>query len=204
MRPAAPSGQLLALRARGATCSALTHIYTGDHWCSASARSSGCCRACRRIPDPRLPPAFDYYRMLTGARRLEWRSFLRRFFITGPLHILRLRNESRAYAPGPGLDRLLHDARRHRADDGRHPARRRDRALQRSTPRSRQARSSILAQRCLCSVPGASRFDLHLNVIWFKRMNPAKRIPLPAFIATNDLIMWIIATLRCRGGDGGS
>jgi cytochrome c oxidase subunit I len=37
--------------------------------------------------------------------------------------------------------------------------------------------------------------DLFLNVAWFKRMAPAERIPLPAFMATCTMIMWIIATL---------
>jgi cytochrome c oxidase subunit 1 len=38
-------------------------------------------------------------------------------------------------------------------------------------------------------------FDLFGNVIHFKRHNPGTRIPLPAFIATTTMIMWIIATL---------
>jgi cytochrome c oxidase subunit I len=37
--------------------------------------------------------------------------------------------------------------------------------------------------------------DLFLNVAWFKRTTPAERIPLPAFMATCTMIMWIIATL---------
>jgi cytochrome c oxidase subunit 1 len=38
-------------------------------------------------------------------------------------------------------------------------------------------------------------FDCLANVVWFKRTNPAQRIPLPAFIAATTLIMWLIATL---------
>jgi len=68
--------------------------------------------------------------------------------------------------------------------------------------RSRQARSSILAQRCSCSVPGASRSTASSTLFVFKRMNPAKRIPLPAFIATNDLHHVDYRDARCRGGDG--
>jgi cytochrome c oxidase subunit I len=37
--------------------------------------------------------------------------------------------------------------------------------------------------------------DLFLNVAWFKRVEPAARIPLPAFMAACTMIMWIIATL---------
>ncbi|HZO94186.1 MAG TPA: cbb3-type cytochrome c oxidase subunit I [Candidatus Baltobacteraceae bacterium] len=37
--------------------------------------------------------------------------------------------------------------------------------------------------------------DLFLNVAWFKRAHPEERIPLPAFMATCTMIMWIIATL---------
>jgi len=37
--------------------------------------------------------------------------------------------------------------------------------------------------------------DLFLNVAWFKRARPAERIPLPAFMATCTMIMWIVATL---------
>jgi cytochrome c oxidase subunit 1 len=37
--------------------------------------------------------------------------------------------------------------------------------------------------------------DIFLNVAWFKAHNPGKRIPLPAFIATCTMTMWIIATL---------
>ena len=37
--------------------------------------------------------------------------------------------------------------------------------------------------------------DLFLNVAWFKRTSRAERIPLPAFMATCTMIMWIVATL---------
>jgi cytochrome c oxidase subunit 1 len=37
--------------------------------------------------------------------------------------------------------------------------------------------------------------DLFIDVIWFKRREPKERIPLPAFMATCTMIMWIIATL---------
>lgn len=37
--------------------------------------------------------------------------------------------------------------------------------------------------------------DLFLNVAWFKRVAPKTAIPLPAFMATCTMIMWIIATL---------
>jgi cytochrome c oxidase subunit 1 len=37
--------------------------------------------------------------------------------------------------------------------------------------------------------------DILRNVLYFKRENPATRIPLPAFIAATTFIMWIIATL---------
>jgi cytochrome c oxidase subunit I len=41
--------------------------------------------------------------------------------------------------------------------------------------------------------------DIFLNVAWFKAHNPGKRIPLPAFIATCTMTMWIIATLGVVG-----
>ncbi len=37
--------------------------------------------------------------------------------------------------------------------------------------------------------------DLFLNVSIWKRMNAGERVPLPAFLATCTLIMWIVATL---------
>ena len=37
--------------------------------------------------------------------------------------------------------------------------------------------------------------DIIQNVIWFKRRNPADRIPLAAYMAATTFIMWIIATL---------
>ncbi len=37
--------------------------------------------------------------------------------------------------------------------------------------------------------------DIFLNVAWFKAHNRGQRIPLPAFIATCTMTMWIIATL---------
>ncbi|MDQ6942768.1 MAG: cbb3-type cytochrome c oxidase subunit I [Candidatus Eremiobacteraeota bacterium] len=37
--------------------------------------------------------------------------------------------------------------------------------------------------------------DIFLNVAWFKAHSPGRRIPLPAFIATCTMTMWIIATL---------
>jgi len=38
-------------------------------------------------------------------------------------------------------------------------------------------------------------YDLIENVVWFKRRNPGKLIPLPAFVSVCTMIMWIIATL---------
>jgi len=37
--------------------------------------------------------------------------------------------------------------------------------------------------------------DCIANIVWFKRRNPSERIPLPAFLATTTMIMWVIATL---------
>jgi cytochrome c oxidase subunit 1 len=37
--------------------------------------------------------------------------------------------------------------------------------------------------------------DIAGNVGWFKRRNPALRIPLPAFMAAVTMVMWVIATL---------
>jgi cytochrome c oxidase subunit 1 len=37
--------------------------------------------------------------------------------------------------------------------------------------------------------------DIIANVMWFKKNNPALRIPLPAFMAAATFVMWIIATL---------
>ena len=37
--------------------------------------------------------------------------------------------------------------------------------------------------------------DIFLNVAWFKVHNTGRRIPLPAFLATCTMTMWIIATL---------
>ncbi len=37
--------------------------------------------------------------------------------------------------------------------------------------------------------------DVIANVVWFKRSNPADRIPLPAFVSVTTLIMWFVATL---------
>jgi cytochrome c oxidase subunit 1 len=37
--------------------------------------------------------------------------------------------------------------------------------------------------------------DIFLNVLWFKAHDKGRRIPLPAFIATCTMTMWIIATL---------
>jgi cytochrome c oxidase subunit 1 len=37
--------------------------------------------------------------------------------------------------------------------------------------------------------------DMVMNVLWFKKQNPTLRIPLPAFMATTTMVMWVIATL---------
>ena len=37
--------------------------------------------------------------------------------------------------------------------------------------------------------------DIIGNVVWFKRMNPAERVPLPAFMAATTMVMWVIATI---------
>jgi cytochrome c oxidase subunit 1 len=37
--------------------------------------------------------------------------------------------------------------------------------------------------------------DIFLNVAWFKRTHPGERTPLPAFMASTTMAMWIIATL---------
>lgn len=41
--------------------------------------------------------------------------------------------------------------------------------------------------------------DVVENVVWFKRRNPAERIPLPAFVSATTMIMWVIATLGVVG-----
>jgi cytochrome c oxidase subunit 1 len=37
--------------------------------------------------------------------------------------------------------------------------------------------------------------DIIMNALWFKKQNPTLRIPLPAFMASATMVMWIIATL---------
>jgi len=37
--------------------------------------------------------------------------------------------------------------------------------------------------------------DIAENVVWFKRANPAERIPLPAYVSLTTFVMWVIATL---------
>lgn len=41
--------------------------------------------------------------------------------------------------------------------------------------------------------------DIAENVVYFKRLNPSLRIPLPAFMAATTFIMWVIATLGVVG-----
>ncbi|HTD38248.1 MAG TPA: cbb3-type cytochrome c oxidase subunit I [Candidatus Limnocylindrales bacterium] len=38
-------------------------------------------------------------------------------------------------------------------------------------------------------------FDVFANALWFKRAAPKEPLPLPAFMATCTMVMWIIATL---------
>ncbi|MBV8488923.1 MAG: cbb3-type cytochrome c oxidase subunit I [Candidatus Eremiobacteraeota bacterium] len=38
-------------------------------------------------------------------------------------------------------------------------------------------------------------FDMFANVLWFRRSNPGKPIPLPAFTVSATFVMWIVATL---------
>jgi cytochrome c oxidase subunit 1 len=38
-------------------------------------------------------------------------------------------------------------------------------------------------------------YDVFSNVVWFKRHNPAAKIPLPAFMAATTMSMWCLATI---------
>jgi cytochrome c oxidase subunit 1 len=37
--------------------------------------------------------------------------------------------------------------------------------------------------------------DVFMNVAWFKRQHPGEKVPLPAFMATTTMAMWVIATI---------
>ena len=139
---AAGEGELALSRA-GGNLLALTHIYTSTLVLGIGALF-GMLQAFSRASLITMPPAFDYYRMLTAHGVLMALVFTT-FFITGLFTYAVYRHDPARAIVDAGLDRLLHDARRHRDDDHRDPERRRDRTLH--VLRTAQSEPVLLSRR---------------------------------------------------------
>ena len=188
----AQGDQLLALSRAGGNLLALTHIYTATLVLGIGGLF-GMLQGLSRASLITMPPAFDYYRMLTAHGVLMALVFTT-FFITGLFTyavyetIPRIRSLRLAWIGyctmlvGTVMTTIviLHgDAS----------------VLYTFYAPLKASPFFYFGATLLVLGTWCVAFDFILNVVWFKRTNPGTRIPLPAFIATTTMIMWIIATL---------
>jgi cytochrome c oxidase subunit 1 len=182
----------LALSRAGGNLLALTHIYTATLVLGIGALF-GMLQGFSRANLITMPPAFDYYRMLTAHGVLMALVFTT-FFITGLFTyavyetIPRVRSLRLGWI---GYCTMLIGT-----------------VMTTAIILSGQASVLYTFYAPLKASPffyfGATLLILGTwcvaaeciaNVVWFKRHNRSSRIPLPAFIATTTMVMWLIATL---------
>jgi len=182
----------LALSRAGGNLLALTHIYTATLVLGVGALF-GMLQAFSRASLITMPPAFDYYRMLTAHGVLMALVFTT-FFITGLFTyavyqtIPRVRSLTLGWIgyctmlAGTVMTTIVilsGDAS----------------VLYTFYAPLKASPFFYLGATLLVLGTWCVAFDCIFNVVWFKRANPAGRIPLPAFMATTTMVMWIIATL---------
>jgi cytochrome c oxidase subunit 1 len=190
---AAASGEReLALSRAGGNLLALTHIYTATLVLGIGALF-GMLQGFSRANLITMPPAFDYYRMLTAHGVLMALVFTT-FFITGLFTyavyetIPRVRSLRLGWI---GYCTMLIGTVMTTAIilSGNASVLYTFYAPLKASPFFYfGATLLILGTWCIAA-------DCIANVVWFKRHNRSSRIPLPAFIATTTMIMWLIATL---------
>lgn len=181
-----------ALSVAGGNLLALTHIYTATLVLGIGALF-GMLQGFSRASLITMPPAFDYYRMLTAHGVLMALVFTT-FFITGLFTyavyhtIPRIRSLTLGWIGyctmllGTVMDVvvILHgDAT----------------VLYTFYAPLKASPFFYFGATLLVLGTWCVAFDCIFNVVWFKRRHPDQRIPLPAFLATTTMVMWIIATL---------
>ena len=182
----------LALSRAGGDLLALAHIYTATLVLGVGALF-GLLQAFSRANLIVMPPAFDYYRMLTAHGVLMALVFTT-FFITGLFTFAVYRTIPRERSTRLGwigyctmLVGTVVAAVEILAGNAT--------VLYTFYAPLKADPLFYLGATFLVLGTWVVAADLFLNVLWFKRMNRATPIPLPAFMATCTMIMWIIATL---------
>ena len=186
------ASESLALSRAGGDLLVLAHIYTATLVLGIGALF-GMLQGFSRANLIVMPPWFDYYRMLTAHGVLMALVFTT-FFITGLFTYAVYRTIPRERSPALGwigycvmLVGTLMAATA--ILDGSASVLYTFYAPLKASP------LFYFGATFLVLGTWAVAADLFSNVVWFKRLTPAERIPLPAFMATCTMIMWIIATL---------
>ncbi|MDB5041123.1 MAG: cytochrome [Candidatus Eremiobacteraeota bacterium] len=190
--PAKSAGESLALSRAGGDLLVLAHIYTATFVLGIGALF-GVLQGFSRANMIVMPPWFDYYRMLTAHGVLMALVFTT-FFITGLFTYAVYHSIPRDRSPRLGwigyCVMLAGTAMAAVAIlDGSASVLYTFYAPLKASPLFYFGATFLVVGTWFVAA------DLFLNVAWFKRMAPAERIPLPAFMATCTMIMWIIATL---------
>jgi cytochrome c oxidase subunit 1 len=182
----------LALSRAGGNLLALTHLYTSTLVLGIGALF-GLLQGFSRASLITMPPEFDYYRMLTAHGVLMALVFTT-FFITGLFTYAVYETIPRVRSLALGwtgyctmlVGTVLTTVIILQGDAS---------VLYTFYAPLKASPLFYLGATLLVLGTWCVAFDLIFNVIWFKRGNPDKRIPLPAFLAVTTMIMWIIATL---------
>jgi cytochrome c oxidase subunit 1 len=171
---------------------ALSHIYTATLVLGIGALF-GLLQGFSRANLIVMPPAFDYYRMLTAHGVLMALVFTT-FFITGLFTYMTYRSIPRARSTllgWTGYWTMLAGTLMTTVTilSGNASVLYTFYAPLKASPFFYfGATILILGTWCVAA-------DVALNIRWQKRLNPAEKIPLPAFIAACTMLMWVIATL---------
>jgi cytochrome c oxidase subunit 1 len=186
------AGESLALSRAAGDLLVLTHIYTATLVLGIGALF-GMLQGFSRANLIVMPPWFDYYRMLTAHGVLMALVFTT-FFITGLFTYAIYRSIPRDRSPRLGwigyCVMLVGTVMAAVAIlDGSASVLYTFYAPLKASPLFYFGATFLVLGTWVVAA------DLFLNVAWFKRVSPTQRIPLPAFMATCTLIMWIIATL---------
>src|ERR1035437_62087 len=186
------AGESLALSRAGGDLLVLAHIYTATLVLGIGALF-GMLQGFSRANLIVMPPSFDYYRMLTAHGVLMALVFTT-FFITGLFTYAVYRSIPRDRSPRLGwigyCVMLIGTVMASVAIlDGSASVLYTFYAPLKASPLFYFGATFLVLGTWVVAA------DLFLNVAWFKRAVPGARIPLPAFMATCTMIMWIIATL---------
>ena len=183
---------VIALSTAKGNLLALTHVYTATLVLGIGGLF-GMLQGFSRANFITMPPAFDYYRMLT-AHGVMMALVFTTFFITGLFTYSVYHTTARARSTKLGWSgyclMLLGTVMATIAIlDGSASVLYTFYAPLKASPLFYFGATFLVLGTWLVAA------DIFLNVARWKRFNPTERIPLPAFMATCTMVMWIIATL---------